>query len=151
MVDGTAGRVWGMPVNVYCLFLHLSPLLGFGFFALGFVGPFVLWMANKDGSGEVDAHGRRVLNWIISLAVYWLLLLLGFWVVLGFHMDVFSAPFNIHIPDDLDGMWPYVMGMGAAALISMGLLILFAVIGALKANKGVRWHYPVAVRFLREE
>ena len=35
-----------------------------------FIGPLVIWLIRKDRSRFVDAHGRAVLNFIISITIY---------------------------------------------------------------------------------
>ena len=147
-------RLWGMRVSTYCMLLHLSPLAGFLNVLLGIAVPVFLWLVHRDASGEVDAHGRRVLNWLISLAVYWVGCLLGFWLLMGVFMGVLPMPdsFDFDVPEDgLEALWPFALLMGGVAVILMGLFVIFAIVGAIKANKGVRWRYPLAIRFLREE
>ena len=113
---------WGMNVNTYCMLLHLSQLSGFAFPPAGLALPVILWAANKDNHPEVDAHGRRALNWMLSLFVYFPLSLVLTIVVVGIPMLI--------------------------ALLA--LAIVFPVIGAVKAHEGVHWDYPMAICFLKE-
>ena len=147
------GRLPGMGVGTYCMLLHLSPLAGFAFPLLAIALPFVLWMVNKDSSAEVDAHGRRVLNWVLSLIVYWVGLLFVFWILLAFYMGVFSPPefFGAAANLEVEDMWPFALAMGVIAVTLICLFILFPIIGGIKAGKGERWSYPLTIRFLREE
>ena len=51
-------------------FIHLSTfsrfLIPFG----NFIGPIVLWMANKEKSEFVDNHGKQAINFQISILLY---------------------------------------------------------------------------------
>src|SRR3954454_15537550 len=55
------------------LFLHLAqlgfviPVIGL---LLGVVGPILIWQTQKDKMPELDAHGKMVVNFIISRFIY---------------------------------------------------------------------------------
>ncbi|MCP3967901.1 MAG: DUF4870 domain-containing protein [Lentisphaerae bacterium] len=106
-------------VNTWGMFIHLSQLLGLFFPLLGFVVPFILWQLKKNDSEIIDTHGKIVANWIISEIIYG--------VVAFILMIVF-----IGIP------------LIFALLI---LSIVFPVLGAIKANNGEAWPYPLSIRF----
>ncbi len=67
------------------LYLELLALCGFVIPFGQILGPLVLWLIKKDNEPEVDAEGKRVLNFNISWAI-WIILTcgLGFivWVVI---------------------------------------------------------------------
>ncbi len=56
-------RTWG-------LFLHLSQLLNFMVPIAGIIVPIVIWQLKKNEFPELDAHGKIVLNWMISALIY---------------------------------------------------------------------------------
>ena len=62
----------------FALAIHLSPfgalLLGPAWF-LGLCAPLVLWLIRKDQSTFVDDHGREMVNFLISLVVLHIILL----------------------------------------------------------------------------
>lgn len=104
------------------MFLHLSQLLGYIMPGLGFAGPLVIWLVLKDRLPELDAHGRMVTNWMISLLIYSLV---------AFVIAVVTC------------------GFGALLFVPLVLLgIIFPIIGAVRANEGVLWKYPVTIPFL---
>lgn len=77
------------PERHYVAAIHLSPLLGilFALFPFSFLFPLVLWLIRKDQSGFVDDHGREAMNFIISLLLWHVILLITvigviFWPVL---------------------------------------------------------------------
>lgn len=112
---------WGMPVNTYCMLLHLSQLSSIIIPGLGFIMPFVMWAANKDKSETIDIHGKVTVNWLISFVIY--SLISGILVVL-------------------------LVGIFGLILLA-ALNILFAIIAAIKANNGELWEYPLSIRFLK--
>ena len=57
-------RTW----NILC---HASALLGVFFHFPGhLLGPFIVWLAKRDDSPEIDAHGKEALNFQISMLIY---------------------------------------------------------------------------------
>ena len=100
---------------------HLSQLvtlvIGFGSLIL----PLIIWMSNKDKIYEMDAHGKSILNFQISLLIYSLLC----------------------IPLIL------LLGLGILGLIVLGLIsIIFPIINAIKASNGEIPKYPLSLNFI---
>lgn len=58
---------WGMPLNTYCMMIHLSQLSSILVPGLGFIMPVVMWAANKDKSERIDRHGKVTINWLLNL------------------------------------------------------------------------------------
>jgi uncharacterized Tic20 family protein len=105
------------------LLLHLSQLANLVIPPAGIIAPIVIWQLKKDQMPALDAHGKMVVNWIISSIIYWAVS-----VVLLF---VF-----------LIGLIPMIGLMIAG--------IAFPVIGAIKANNnGELWEYPLTIKFLK--
>lgn len=104
------------------LFLHLSQLANMVIPPAGIIVPIVIWQVKKDQMPALDAHGKMVTNWIISSLIYWVIS-----VVLLFVFFI--------------GLLPML------ALIVMG--IVFPIIGAIKANNGEFWEYPLTINFLK--
>ena len=69
----------------------------------------------------LDAHGKMVVNWIISSLIYWVVSGVLSIVLIGF--------------------------LGMLALIVMG--IVFPIVGGIKANNGEFWEYPLTIKFLK--
>lgn len=105
------------------LLLHLSQLANLIFFPVGIVAPVLLWQMNKEKMPSLDAHGKMVVNWMISSIIY------------GFVSIMLIFVFLI-------GLIPLF------GLIIAG--ITFPIIGALKANNtGELWEYPLTIKFLK--
>ena len=52
------------------MFLHLSQLLNMVIPLAGVVVPIVIWQMKKDETPALDAHGKMVVNWLISSLIY---------------------------------------------------------------------------------
>lgn len=111
---------WGMDLKTYLVLLHLSPLLGYMSFGLGLIVPIVMWLVNKEEYPAVDAHGRVVMNWMISSIIYAIVFAILILVFIGI---------------------PLLIALSVVALI-------FPIVGALKAADGKLWHYPLTIRFI---
>ena len=103
------------------LILHLSQLANVVLFPVGIVMPIVLWQTQKDKMPALDAHGKMVVNWMISSTIYVVVSVILMFVLIGF------------------------VTMLAVALMS----IVFPIIGGIKANNGELWEYPVTIKFLK--
>ena len=114
-------KPWGMELKSYLLLMHLSQLAGFIIPLAGLIMPIIMWATNKDQSREIDNHGKVILNWLISAIIYA--------AICTFLMVVVIGVFGFIV-------------LGICALI-------FAVIGAIKANEGILWHYPLSIKFLK--
>src|SRR5262245_37435301 len=99
--------------------LHLSQLANV-FPPFGIVVPIVMWQMKKDEIPALDAHGKMVVNWLISSAIYSIV------------STILIAVFFI-------GLIPLV------GLVIAG--IVFPIIGAVKANNGELWDYPLTIKF----
>ena len=103
----------------WATFLHLSLLAGVLVPGAGFVLPFVLWQIKKNELPGIDAHGKVVANWIVSSLIYGV----------------------------ISGILIFVL-IGLPLLGLLGILgVLFPIIGAIKANNGELWTYPLSIRF----
>jgi hypothetical protein len=122
----TEARTWGM-------FAHLSALLGalltasFGAGWGCFIGPLVIWLVKKDTMPFVADQAKEALNFNITVAIATLVLLI-------LSVITFGIGFIIAIP-----LW---------IIIGVGWLVLTIVAG-VKANEGVRYRYPFALRLIK--
>ena len=97
----------------------LSHLLGI---VLGLIGPLIIWLIKKDESPFVDDQGKEAMNFQITVLIT---------------MAVVSVIAVI------------TCGFGAVlALPVMVVDLVFCIIAALKANEGVRYRYPLALRLV---
>lgn len=103
------------------VFTHLSQLLDVVTGLGGFFIPLVLWLTQRDSVMDMDANGRAILNFRISMFLY---LLLCIPMVLFF-------------------------GLGLLGFLAIGVAyLIFPIINAIKVNKGEAPHYPLSIKFL---
>ena len=103
--------------KTWSICIHLGQFLP----GVGWAVPLVIWLIKKDQSAMIDEHGKNVLNWMISLLIYFFLCFSLVFVFIGFLL----------IP------------------VLVVLCIVFPIIGAIKANEGTAWKYPLAITFIR--
>lgn len=103
------------------LFLHLSQLLNVLIPFGGVIAPIILWQMKKDEMPALDAHGKMIVNWMISALIYGVVSFILAFVLIGF--------------------------LGFLALAIMG--IVYPIIGGIKANNGELWEYPLTIKFLK--
>lgn len=103
------------------MIMHLSQLVNVLFFPIGIVAPIVLWQTQKDKMPALDAHGKMVTNWMISMTIYMIVSIVLMFVLIGF--------------------------LTILAVAVMG--IVFPIIGGIKANNGELWSYPLTIKFLK--
>ncbi len=101
---------------------HLSQLVtlltGFGSLIL----PLILWATQKEKVFQMDAHGKNIINFQLSLIVYCI----------------------ICIPLIL------LFGLGLLGFMILGIIaILFPVINAIKASNGETPTYPFTFNFMK--
>jgi uncharacterized Tic20 family protein len=100
--------------------MHLSALLGYFIPLANLLIPLVIWLVKKDESADIDAVGREVINFNLSMLIYALVGFILTFVLIGVLV--------------LLGLW--IFGM------------VVTIIAALRANDGWRYRYPVTIRFL---
>jgi uncharacterized Tic20 family protein len=105
----------------WALFLHLSQLLGYLVPVAGWVAPILIWQLKKEEIPELDAHGKVVANWIISELIYATVSGILIFFIIGLPM----------------------------ILVLLMLGIIFPIVGAIKADSGVAWNYPMSIKFFR--
>ena len=106
------------------MLVHLLGLL------TGFVGVLIIWLIKKDSSKFVDYHGREALNFIISLFIYTVAL-----VILSIVIGVLTMGIGAII------MVPFI------AIIGIGQIVC-EIMACVAASKG-KWHrYPLTIRFI---
>lgn len=103
------------------LFIHLSQLANVFLFPVGIILPLVLWQTQKEKMPALDAHGKMVVNWAISSFIY---------IIVSAIMVIFVV-----------GIFMLL------ALMVVG--VVFPIIGAIKANNGELWEYPLTIKFLK--
>jgi uncharacterized Tic20 family protein len=82
-----------------------------------------MWLTTKEDCPTVDAHGKIVINWILTL------------LVMGFGVCILTFA---------------TCGVGFSLFLPLIVLdVVWAIVGGVKANNGEVWKYPLSIRFLR--
>jgi uncharacterized Tic20 family protein len=106
---------------------HLSALVS--------IGPLIIWLINKDKPEKafVNENAKEALNfvitmWIVMIGLTIVTTVLAFIPVLGWIAGIF--------------LWLLMMAVGVGALV-------FIIIAAMKANEGISYRYPFALRLVK--
>ena len=116
-----AYRPWGMDLNQFCMLMHLAQFAGFIIPFGGLLLPIVMWTTNKEHSKIIDQHGKNILNWTISCYIY-----IFASIILMFFLIGFLTLFGIAICS-----------------------LIFSIVGAIRANEGIIYHYPLSISFIK--
>jgi uncharacterized protein len=117
----------------WAMFAHLSALLG-GLLTSGwagnigfFIGPLVIWLMKKDTMPFVADQAKEALNFAITVSLAFLAL----WILTVMTLFI-GGVLTI----------PLMFVLGVTALV-------FVIIAAIKANEGVAYRYPFALRLIK--
>lgn len=131
------GPLTGQPAadsdaRLWSMLAHLFAIAGFLISAglLEFVGPLIVFLVHKDRNRFIRFNSAEALNASIAVAIAWLGILLVATILL-----------------------PFTFGISAFLYVLMpvpGLLhLVFAAIGAFKANDRQWWNYPLNIRLVK--
>ena len=137
-------------------FIHLSTFSRF-FIPFGnFIGPIVLWSANKEKSEFIDTHGKQAINFQISVFLYAIILgtltipLFIFKIFNGIDFIDFNGFESFHINIGKPSPLLYIGGvLGAFAVIGFIIELALIVVASLKARDGQVYKYPFTINFLK--
>lgn len=137
-------------------FIHLSTFSRF-FVPFGnFIGPIVLWVANKEKSEFVDKHGKQAINFQISILLYAIILgtisvpFFIFKLLNGLDVIDFHGFHDFHINVGKPSTLLYIGGgLGILAVIGFILEIVFIIKASLSARDGGIYEYPFTINFLK--
>ena len=108
-------------VRTWCILAHATALVGFFVPVAGhIVGPLIVWLAKRQDSPEIDAHGKESMNFQISMLI---------WNVIA-------------------GILCLVL-IGIPILILLHILnIIFVIVASIQASEGKLYRYPLAIRLI---
>ncbi|PWK17273.1 DUF4870 domain-containing protein [Xanthomarina spongicola] len=137
-------------------FIHLSTFSRFIIPLGNFIGPLILWIANKDKSEFVDDHGKQAINFQISILLY--AIVLGMITIPFFIFNLFNGldfidinTFDsIHLSLTKPSPLLYITGgLGFIAFTGFILELVFIVKASLAAKDGEYYKYPLTINFLK--
>jgi len=118
---GNSNPLLGLTESSYIALMHVSQFAGYILAGLGFAVPIILWVMNKDNNAKVDLVGKHIINFMISMFIYYAVSGVLCCVVIGIPM-----------------------------LIALGIMhFVFIIIATIKANNGETWRYPLTIDFLK--
>lgn len=121
-------RLWSVLIHVSALFTW-------------FVAPLIIWLLKRNESPLVDAHGKEVLNFRITMLIG-CLVAIGLIFAAGAGLFVLTAatafPFFI--------LFPFLF---VFFLAIVGYDFVCSIIGAVKAGQGALFRYPLTWRLIK--
>jgi len=116
-----SSQLFGLSENSFIALMHVSQFAGVILPGLGFVAPVILWMMNKDFNANVNAVGKHIINFMLSMLIYYAVSGVLCCIVIGIPM-----------------------------LAALGIMhLVFVIIATIKANNGEAWKYPLTINFLK--
>lgn len=88
---------------------------------LGPVGPLIIWLTQKDTAPWAGDEAKEALNFQITMLIGWVVCFLLTFIVIGAFL------------------------MPIVGLVSL----IFSIMGAIEANKGLHYKYPFALRLIQ--
>lgn len=108
-------------VRTWCILAHATALVGFLVPVAGhLVGPLIIWLAKRQDSPEIDAHGKESMNFQISMLIWNAIALILCLVLIGIPILIL-----LHI-----------------------LNIIFVIVASIQASEGKLYRYPLAIRLI---
>ena len=92
---------------------------------VGFLGPLIVWLIKKDEHPFIDQQGKEALNWQLTVLIVWVGGMLTIWIPFAGCLTGLLLP----------AVW-------VANLV-------FCILGAVKANEGQPYKYPVKISFVK--
>lgn len=132
-----AGPLSGQPATesdskMWAMFAQLSTIVGYviGMGMLGWVGPLIIFLLYKDRDRFVRYNAAEALNAAIATFIAEVALIVVISIIAVITFGIGSVLYFL---------------VGIPALLH----IIFAIIGAVKANQGEYWNYPINIRLVK--
>ena len=107
--------------RMWAMLCHLSALAGFIIPMGSIIGPLIVWLIKKDEMPLVAEHGRKSLNFQITMFIAYIVCLILMFAVIG------------------------VILLPIVAIFSF----IMVVIGAIKTNDGKEFNYPFSLQLIK--
>ncbi|MDT0557406.1 DUF4870 domain-containing protein [Ichthyenterobacterium sp. W332] len=107
--------------NQLLMITHLSQLLLYITAVGSLIVPLIIWVTQKDKVYQMDEHGKRIINFQISLIVY----------------SIICVPLIL------------LFGLGLLGFIFLGIIaLIFPIMNAVRASNGEPPSYPLSLNFI---
>lgn len=107
--------------KTFGMLTHLIAFAGFIFPFGNLIGPLVIWLLKKDEFPFVDDQGKESLNFQISMTIYAMISIILIAVVIGIILIIAVVVFEV----------------------------IMVIIASIRANEGVKYRYPLTIRFIK--
>jgi len=142
-MDQKDEKMWGAIV-------HLGGIIGMAILHSlsnvgNIIGALIMWLIKRNDSAFIDNQGKEALNFQITLS----LINLAIGVLYSIRHGVWALR---HIWDndfDFDNVNFVVFSSASAYGIVWVLNIVFSIIAAVRANKGIAYRYPLSLRIVK--
>ena len=115
----------GDPVNkeerTWGMLCHLLALSGFLIPFGSIIGPLVIWLIKKDEMEFVNDQGKESINFQLTMLIAFIISAILMLIAIGVLLMAILAVFDVVV----------------------------IIIASIKANDGIRYRYPYAIRFLK--
>lgn len=113
--------LFGMTQNNYLMLMHLSQFASWLIPFVGIIIPILMWTTNKDNNVEVDKHGKNILNFNISYAIYTAIATVLVVLLIGIPL----------------------------LLVLFAIFAIAVIIASTRAANGEYWEYPFTIKFFK--
>lgn len=105
----------------WAMLCHLSGFAAYFFPFGGIIGPLICWLSKKDESAWIDENGKAAMNFNLSILLYCILLVPLCFIIVGIFLII--------------------------ALQTLRVICI--IIASVKASKGEKFKYPMAIPFIQ--
>ena len=136
--------------NTNAFLIHISSFTGYLFPLGSIITPLIIWQTVKDKSPYLNEHGKEVINFNISFSLY--MLILGTSIFSFIFKNIWTTLNNISLGFNESFFLNNIFSvLGVASLISIVTFskIALIILGAIKANNGEVYKYPLTIKFIK--
>lgn len=126
-------------VRTWSMLVHLAALAVFIFPPGLVLGPLIVWQIKKNELPEIDSHGKRAVNFQLTVIIVNIVLVFLLFGSLGAAF-FWRSPFYFLGPG---------FGLGMLLWLFNLVAIILAVVAGLRANSGQSFRYPFAIPFIK--
>ena len=129
--------------------LHLSAFAKYLIPFAGIVAPLIIWQTKKHQSDYIDATGKSVINFHLSILVY--SFIIAIIIAILFLGNIINYIELERAGGDIVPVNLITIGIVSLVFLGIWTLIEFILIilGSVKANEGVIYRYPLTITFIK--
>ena len=121
MEENQQVKVVNKDERTWAMLCHLSAFAGFIVPFGSIIGPLIIWLIKKDEMQMVNEHGKKALNFQITMAIAYIICFVLMFVVIG------------------------VILLPIVAIFAFVVVVL----ASIKANEGKDFNYPLSLNLIK--